>query len=179
MNYFKKVREDFVLKQVDLARFLGITRSKLAQGECGTRRILTAAINLRLTLLSNSREQIESMIDQLIDEANREEQQNQNSLAWQREKRLLEVSLSKAEMDLEMINKERQNSIISRAALSNMITQNPLLLEDKADKEWLVLQYRKYDRTIRKTNPFNLNLMEAKIAGLKSQLEIMNSINRK
>jgi hypothetical protein len=116
---------------------------------------------------------------QLIDEANREEQQHQSTMAWQREKRLLEVSLSKAEMDLEVINKERQNAIISRAALSNMITQNPLLLEDKADKEWFALQYHKYDSTIRKTNPLNLNLMEAKIAGLKSQLEIMNSINRR
>jgi transcriptional regulator with XRE-family HTH domain len=179
MNYFKKVREDYALKQEDLARFLGISRGLLAMGECGTRRILTAAMNVRLTLLSNSREQIESMTDQLIDEANREEQQHQNALAWQREKRLLEVTLNKAEMDLEVINKERQNAIISRAALSNMITRNPLLLENIADKEWFVLQYRKYDRTIRKTNPFNLNLMEAKIAGLKSQLEIMNSINRK
>lgn len=179
MNYFKKVREDYALNQEDLARFLGISRGLLAMGECGTRRILTAAMNVRLTLLSKSREQIESMTGQLIDEANHEEQQQQSALAWQREKRLLELSLSKAEKDLEAINKERQNSIISRAALSNMITQNPLLLEDNADKEWFALQYRKYNKTIRKTNPYNLNLMEAKIAGLKSQLEIMNSINKK
>ena len=181
MDYVQKVRDDYALRQVDLAQFLGLKRSSLAMGENGKRNILTREVRARLDALIDTfaaieKEYASSKSSKPIPPLDKESIASIELLIQK-----LQRQLDKEERMLSTYICQQEVSKKALLALPILLRDLDLFPEKSFQREWLENQMRIHTKRIIETSGVTLVQLKASISSIKVKISILeeelNSIN--
>jgi len=174
MDYVQKVRTDYSISQLDLARFLGVKRSSIAMGEQGRRSIIKAAVIVKLDMLIDTYAAVEREYEpsEVPPPSTQEISEMRGQL--QREVRILQEKRYKEEHKLATLTQEYTRAKKAIRALEKMQENETLFPKKSLGREWIAFQIRNQNQLLGKIPYLHIIQSKVRIASMNEEFRQLN-----